>query len=215
MLHWTDASDAPVGARRRLAQRSAIVRGAHRRQRGIAADTVRPVVDVATLAPSARTGTTTGAAGRRRSTSPRPTTSRSRSSSTRSTAAPPTSTFRSRRPVGERLASLISQQGNTTVRYRAVDSSGNFSLGVTANDDLEPAGGRGRDRRAADEHDRPQRRRPAGDRHGATQETATIASDPDAGARLARPNVTADGAAGDAHAAGAAGPATRLHTIAS
>jgi len=33
----------------------------------------------------------------------------------------------------------ISQQGNTTVRYRAVDSSGNVSLGVSASTTLNQA----------------------------------------------------------------------------
>ena len=52
----------------------------------------------------------------------------------------------------------LSQEGNTTVRYRAVDSSGNFSRGATTNTTLEPAVGSRRDRGPADEHDRSQRR---------------------------------------------------------
>ena len=33
---------------------------------------------------------------------------------------------------------VVSQEGNTTVRYRAVDSSGNVSRGATTNTTLEP-----------------------------------------------------------------------------
>ena len=91
----------------------------------------------------------------------------------------------------------LSQEGNTTVRYRAVDSAGNVSRGAT------------------DEHDpEPRRRRPArpavrlasttgrgpGDSSlidtGAGQETATIATIVTPGSRRARAERDADGAAG-------------------
>ena len=41
-------------------------------------------------------------------------------------------------PAAQNLAAAVplSQEGNTTVRYRAVDSSGNFSRGATTNTTL-------------------------------------------------------------------------------
>ena len=59
-----------------------------------------------------------------------------------------------------------SLQGNTTVRYRAVDSSGNLSRGTANEHDAEPGVGGRRDRGPAHEHDQPQRRRDDLDRHG-------------------------------------------------
>ncbi len=52
----------------------------------------------------------------------------------------------------------LSQEGNTSVRYRAVDSSGNFSRGATANTTLSTGvGGRG-DGCASGQHGQPQSR---------------------------------------------------------
>ena len=70
----------------------------------------------------------------------------------------------------------LTQQGNTTVRYRAVDSSGNFSLGTSATTTLNQASAVG----ATGVRLQSTTGRAAGDvlviDTGANQETATIAT---------------------------------------
>ena len=90
----------------------------------------------------------------------------------------------------------LSQEGNTTVRYRAVDSSGNVSRGATANTTLAAAAGRRRDRGPPDEHDRPRSGRRAPDRHGRRAGDRDDRDDRHARSRRARSERDADGAAG-------------------
>ena len=80
----------------------------------------------------------------------------------------------------------LSQEGNTTVRYRAVDSSGNFSRGATTNTTLNQASAAG----ATAVRLTSTTGRSAGDTllidTGAGQETATIATIVTPGSRRAR-----------------------------
>ena len=56
-------------------------------------------------------------------------------------------------------------EGNTTVRYRALDAAGNAARGVAAEHDAQPGGRRRRDRGPPGEHQRPRRRRRARHQH--------------------------------------------------
>ena len=90
----------------------------------------------------------------------------------------------------------LSQEGNTTVRYRAVDSAGNFSRGATTNTTLNQASAAG----ATAVRLASTTGRSAGDTllidTGAGQETATIATIVTPGSACARAERDADGAAG-------------------
>ena len=101
----------------------------------------------------------------------------------------------------------ITQQGNTTVRYRAVDSPGTTRSGASG-DDAEPAVRRRRDRRPADEHRGPRRRRRAGDRHGRQPGDGDDRECPTPAPASPNPNVLLTAPLTFAHAAGAAVAAT-------
>ena len=98
----------------------------------------------------------------------------------------------------------ISQEGNTTVRYRAVDTSGNVSRGATANTTLNQASAAG----ATAVRLSSTAGRSAGDLvvidTGAAQETATIATIVTPAPASPAPNVTLTAPLANAHAAGAA-----------
>ena len=102
----------------------------------------------------------------------------------------------------------ITQQGNTTVRYRAVDSSGNESLGVSVATTLNQPSAVG----ATGVRLQSTTGRAAGDvlviDTGANQETATIASVPTPAPPSPNPNVLLTAPLTIAHAAGAAVSAT-------
>ena len=102
----------------------------------------------------------------------------------------------------------ISQQGNTTVRYRAVDSSGNESLGVTVTTTLTQPSAAG----ATGVRLQSTTGRGAGDvlviDTGANEETATIASVPTPAPPSPNPNVLLTAPLTNAHAAGAVVSAT-------
>jgi type 1 glutamine amidotransferase len=102
----------------------------------------------------------------------------------------------------------ISQQGNTTVRYRAVDSSGNESLGASVATTLSQPSAAG----ATGVRLQSTAGRAAGDvlviDTGASQETATIASVPTPAPPSPSPNVLLTSPLTYAHAAGAAVTAT-------
>ena len=105
----------------------------------------------------------------------------------------------------------LSQEGNTTVRYRAVDSSGNFSRGATTNTTLNQASAAGATAiRLASTTGRS-----AGDEllidTGAAQETATIATIVTPAPPSPAPNVTLTAPLANAHAAGVAVAGTRLY----
>ena len=91
----------------------------------------------------------------------------------------------------------LSHEGNTTVRYRAVDSSGNFSRGATTNTTLNQASAAG----ATAVRLTSTTGRGAGDLlvidTGASQETATIATIVTPAPRLAGSERDADRAAGE------------------
>ena len=137
---------------------------------------------------------------------------RGASSSTRWTAARRTSTCRSTAGPSATAAVSLSQEGNTTVRYRAVDSSGNFSRGATTNTTLnQPSAAGATAVRLASTTGRS-----AGDvlviDTGANQETATIATIVTPGSASPAPNVTLTAPLANAHAAGAAVAATALYS---
>ena len=98
----------------------------------------------------------------------------------------------------------LSQEGNTTVRYRAVDSSGNFSRGATTNTTLNQASAAG----ATGVRLTSTTGRSAGDSllidTGAGQETATIATIVTPAPAAPAPNVTLTAPLANAHAANAA-----------
>ena len=105
----------------------------------------------------------------------------------------------------------LSQEGNTTVRYRAVDSSGNFSRGATTNTTLNQASAAGATAiRLASTTGRS-----AGDEllidTGAGQETATIATIVTPAPPSPAPNVTLTAPLANAHAAGVAVAGTALY----
>ena len=91
----------------------------------------------------------------------------------------------------------LSQEGNTTVRYRAVDSSGNVSRGATTNTTLNQASAAG----ATAVRLTSTTGRSAGDtladRHGRRPGDGDDRDDRDAGSRRARSERDADGAAGE------------------
>ena len=97
----------------------------------------------------------------------------------------------------------LSQEGNTTVRYRAVDSSGNFSRGATTNTTLNAASAVG----ATGVRLASTTGRGAGDSllidTGAGQETATIATIVTPAPAAPAPNVTLTAPLANAHAANA------------
>ena len=99
---------------------------------------------------------------------------------------------------------VISQEGNTTVRYRAVDTSGNVSRGATTNTTLNQASAAG----ATAVRLPSTAGRSAGDLlvidTGAAQETATIATIVTPAPASPAPNVTLTAPLANAHAAGAA-----------
>ena len=106
----------------------------------------------------------------------------------------------------------LSQEGNTTVRYRAVDSSGNFSRGATTNTTLnQPAAAGATAVRLTSTTGRS-----AGDEllidTGAAQETATIATIVTPAPAAPAPNVTLTAPLANAHAAGAAVAGTALYS---
>jgi type 1 glutamine amidotransferase len=105
----------------------------------------------------------------------------------------------------------LSQQGNTTVRYRAVDSSGNFSRGASANTTLNQASAVG----ATAVRLTSTTGRGAGDSllidTGAGQETATIATIVTPAPAAPAPNVTLTAPLANAHAANAAVVGTQLY----
>jgi type 1 glutamine amidotransferase len=98
----------------------------------------------------------------------------------------------------------LSQEGNTTVRYRAVDSSGNFSRGATTNTTLNQPSAAG----ATAIRLTSTTGRSAGDElvidTGALQETATIATIVTPAPGSPAPNVTLTAPLVNAHAAGVA-----------
>jgi type 1 glutamine amidotransferase len=98
----------------------------------------------------------------------------------------------------------LSQEGNTTVRYRAVDSAGNFSRGATTNTTLNQAAAVG----ATAIRLTSTTGRSAGDElviaTGASQETVTIASIVTPAPPSPAPNVTLTAPLANAHSAGAA-----------
>ena len=104
----------------------------------------------------------------------------------------------------------VSQEGNTTVRYRAVDTSGNVSRGATANTTLNQASAAG----ATAIRLSSTAGRSAGDLlvidTGAGQETATIATIVTPAPASPAPNVTLTAPLANAHAAGAAVRGRRL-----
>ena len=105
----------------------------------------------------------------------------------------------------------LSQQGNTTVRYRAVDSSGNFSRGATANTTLAAASAAG----ATGVRLASTTGRGVGDSllidTGAGQETATIATIVTPAPAAPAPNVTLTAPLANAHASGVAVAGTQLY----
>ena len=105
----------------------------------------------------------------------------------------------------------ITQEGNTTVRYRAVDTSGNVSAGATANTTLNQAAAAG----ATGVRLSSTNGRSAGDLltidTGASQETVTIASIPSPAPASPNPNVLLAAPLTKAHAAGAAVVATAMY----
>ena len=105
----------------------------------------------------------------------------------------------------------LSQEGNTTVRYRAVDSSGNFSRGATTNTTLNQASAAG----ATAVRLTSTTGRSAGDTllidTGAGQETATIATIVTPAPAAPAPNVTLTAPLANAHAANAAVAGTALY----
>ena len=105
-------------------------------------------------------------------------------------------------------APKISQEGNTNVRYRAIDTSGNVSLGASAATTLNQAAAAGADRVRLQST----AGRAAGDvlviDTGANQETATIASIITPAPPSPNPNVVLTAPLALAHAAGAAVSAT-------
>src|SRR4051812_41424944 len=105
----------------------------------------------------------------------------------------------------------LSQEGNTTVRYRAVDSSGNFSRGATTNTTLNQPSAAG----ATAVRLTSTNGRGAGDSllidTGAAQETATIASLVTPAPAAPAPNVTLTAPLANAHAANAAVAGTALY----
>src|SRR4051812_15603495 len=110
----------------------------------------------------------------------------------------------------------LSQEGNTTVRVRAVDSSGNFSRGATTNTTLNQAAAAG----ATAVRLTSTTGRSAGDSllidTGAGQETATIATIVTPAPAAPAPNVTLTAPLANAHAANVAVAGTALYnTIAS
>src|SRR3954451_18835397 len=105
----------------------------------------------------------------------------------------------------------LTQQGNRTVRYRAVDSSGNFSRGATANTTLGAASAAGATAvRLASTPGRG-----VGDSllidTGAGQETATIATIVTPAPAAPAPNVTLTAPLANAHASGVAVAGTQLY----
>jgi type 1 glutamine amidotransferase len=106
--------------------------------------------------------------------------------------------------VSATAAVPLSLEGNTTVRYRAVDSSGNFSRGATANTTLNQAAAAG----ATGVRLTSTTGRSAGDLlvidTGAGQETATIATIVTPAPPSPAPNVTLTAPLANAHAAAAA-----------
>ncbi len=105
----------------------------------------------------------------------------------------------------------LSQEGNTTVRYRAVDSSGNFSRGATTNTTLNQASAVG----ATAIRLTSTAGRSAGDQLlidvGANQETATIETIVTPAPASPAPNVTLTAPLANAHAAGVAVAGTALY----
>ena len=106
---------------------------------------------------------------------------------------------------------VISQEGNTTVRYRAVDTSGNVSIGVVTNTTMaQPSAAGATAIRLASTTGRA-----VGDvlvlDTGALQETATIASIPTPAPASPAPNVVLAAPLTHAHAAGAAVAASPLY----
>src|SRR5262249_12041905 len=97
----------------------------------------------------------------------------------------------------------LSQEGNTTVRYRAVDSSGNFSRGATTHTTLTQASAAG----ATAARLTSTTGRSAGDSllidTGTAQETATIATIVTPAPAAPAPNVTLTAPLANAHAANA------------
>jgi type 1 glutamine amidotransferase len=108
-------------------------------------------------------------------------------------------------------AAEITQEGNTTVRYRAVDASGNVSVGATASTTLSQAADAG----ATGVRLASTRNRAAGDTvtigSGADQETVEIASIPFPPPASPSPNVLLAAPLANAHASGAAVVATALY----
>src|SRR3954468_2894984 len=106
----------------------------------------------------------------------------------------------------------LSQEGNITVRYRAVDSSGNFSRGATTNTTLNQAAAAG----ATAVRLASTTGRGAGDTlvidTGAGQETATIATIVTPAPAAPAPNVTLTAPLANAHAANAAVAATPFYS---
>jgi type 1 glutamine amidotransferase len=105
----------------------------------------------------------------------------------------------------------LSQEGNTSVRYRAVDSSGNFSRGATTNTTLaQPSAAGATALRLTSTANRS-----AGDQllidSGAGQETATIATIVTPAPPSPAPNVTLTAPLTNAHAAGALVAGTALY----
>ena len=102
----------------------------------------------------------------------------------------------------------LSQQGNTTVRYRAVDSSGNPSRGATANTTLNQAAAVG----ATGVRLTSTANRSPGDLLLIDSELATIATIPNPAPASPAPNVTLTAPLASAHAANApvVGTATYL-----
>ncbi len=105
----------------------------------------------------------------------------------------------------------FSDEGNTTVRYRAVDSSGNVSRGATTNTTLNQASAAG----ATAIRLTSTTGRGAGDSlvidTGAAQETATIATIVTPAPASPAPNVTLTAPLANAHAASAAVAGTSFY----
>jgi type 1 glutamine amidotransferase len=105
----------------------------------------------------------------------------------------------------------LSQEGNTSVRYRAVDSSGNLSRGATTNTTLAQPSAAG----ATAIRLTSTANRSAGDQllidSGAGQETATIATIVTPAPGSPAPNVTLTAPLANAHAAGALVAGTALY----
>ena len=106
----------------------------------------------------------------------------------------------------------LSDEGNTTVRYRAVDSAGNVSRGATTNTTLNQASAAG----ATAVRLTSTTGRSAGDTlmidTGAAQETATIATIVTPAPAAPAPNVTLTAPLANAHAANAAVAGTALYS---